>query len=74
MKIAEIRKMKAAEIEKEVAHAYDELKNSSDDISSGKEKDVSKSLKIRRKIARMLTVLNETKNEAEISKSDKKEK
>ena len=74
MNTAQMRKMKVEEIEKEITQAYVELKNTRDEISSGKEKDVSKSLKIRRNIARMLTVLNEMRQADEQSNSKKEEK
>mgnify|MGYP006908401974 CR=1 FL=1 len=52
MNTAQIRKMKVEELEKEIAQAYAQLKNTRDEISSGKEKDVSKSLKIRNETGR----------------------
>ncbi len=63
MKMAEIRKMKIEEIEKEITHQYLELKNIKSSIRLGKESDVSKNLKIKRNIARMLTVLTQLKKE-----------
>lgn len=69
MKIGEIRNMKKEEIEKQIAQLYSDLRNTNLDILSGKEKDVKKGLKIRKIIARMLTVLKEM----ETKKVDEKE-
>ena len=59
MKTSEIRKLKKEELEKQIAEQKEEFYKTSDEVQSGKEKDLGKSLKIRRNIARMLTVLNE---------------
>jgi ribosomal protein L29 len=55
----DIRKMTVDEIKKELTSQYLELRNISDLIRSGKEKNVSKNLNIKRNIARMLTVLRQ---------------
>lgn len=59
MKAGEIRKMNREDITKQLTQQYAELRNTQDDIRTGKEKDASKTLKIKRNIARMLTVLQE---------------
>ncbi len=75
MEIAKIRKMSKEELSKSIIEGYTELKNIGNDLRTGKEKDSTKSLKIKRNIARMLTVLNEgsfTKSEESKSKDKKK--
>ncbi|KKR05649.1 MAG: 50S ribosomal protein L29 [candidate division WS6 bacterium GW2011_GWF2_39_15] len=62
MKADEIRKMSVEDIKKEITSAYMELKNVTDNIRVGKEKNVRKSLNIKRNIARMLTVLKQKQN------------
>ena len=62
MRADEIRKMTVEEIQKEITRAYMELRNLSDAIKTGKEKNVNKSLNMRRNIARMLTVLQQKTN------------
>lgn len=59
MKVSAIRKMEEVSLRSEIKKAYEDLKTSSDQIRTGKEKDPKKSLKIKRNIARMLTVLQE---------------
>lgn len=59
MRADDIRKMSVDDIKKELTSLYLELRNVSDAIRTGKEKNVSKSLNIRRNIARMLTVLRQ---------------
>jgi ribosomal protein L29 len=59
MKATEIRKMSREDVVKQLVQQYAEVRNIQDQIRTGKEKDSSKSLKIKRNIARMLTVLNE---------------
>ncbi len=62
MRADEIRKMTVEDIKKEITKLYLELRNLNDAIRSGKEKNVSKNLNIRRNIARMLTVLQQKEN------------
>ena len=59
MKVTAIRKMEESSLKSEVAKMYEELNKSREEIRLGKEKDPKKSLKIKRNIARMLTVLHE---------------
>jgi ribosomal protein L29 len=59
MKATEIREMKREDVVKQLTQQYAELRNIQDNIRTGKEKDSSKTLKIKRNIARMLTVLTE---------------
>lgn len=59
MRPTAIRKMEKSSIEKELQKMEAELVEISENIRMGKEKDVRKSLKIKRNIARMLTVLKE---------------
>lgn len=56
---SEYRKMKKAELQKEIDKKTEEYIQAKEDIMRGKEKDVRKSLKLRREIAKMLTVLPE---------------
>lgn len=74
MDIARIRKMKKDEIEKAVIENYTELKNIGNDVRVGKEKDSTKSLKIKRNIARMLTVLSEGSFSKEVESKPKDKK
>lgn len=62
MRADDIRKMIVEEIKKEITRAYMELKNTTEAIKTGKEKNVNKSLNMRRNIARMLTVLQQKTN------------
>lgn len=62
MRADDIRKMTVEEIKKEITRAYMELKNTTEAIKTGKEKNVNKSLNMRRNIARMLTVLQPKTN------------
>lgn len=62
MRADDIRKMTVEEIKKEITRAYMELKNTTEAIKTGKEKNVNKSLNMRRNIARMLTVLQQKSN------------
>ncbi|HRI06072.1 MAG TPA: 50S ribosomal protein L29 [Candidatus Dojkabacteria bacterium] len=62
MRADDIRKMTVEEIKKEITRAYMELKNTTEAIKTGKEKNVNKSLNMRRNIARMLTVLQQKTN------------
>lgn len=59
MKISAIRKMEEGAIKLEIAKLQADFLQSKVDLRLGKEKDVKKSLKIKRNIARMLTVLKE---------------
>lgn len=59
---SEYRKMKTEELQKEIDKKSDEYVQIKEDIMRGKEKDVRKSLKLRREIAKMLTVLTEMNN------------
>ncbi|MCC7289979.1 hypothetical protein IT417_01880 [bacterium] len=59
MKATAVRKMEESAIRKELVKLYEDLKQSVEDTRLGKEKDSQKSLKIKRNIARMLTVLRE---------------
>ena len=59
MKATAIRKMERAAIESEVSKEKDQLLSTSEAIRLGKEKNIRKTLQIRRNIARMLTVLKE---------------
>lgn len=59
MKASAIRKMEKDAIEKETKKLQEELFSSYESVRLGKEKDVRKTLKIKRNIARMLTVLKE---------------
>ena len=59
MDVKDLRKKTEEELKKEISQSYLELKNVMEDIRTGKEKNVKKGLKIRKNIARMLTVLNE---------------
>jgi ribosomal protein L29 len=61
MKIKEIRSLKTEQLEKELEKFRKELFQSNKEIKDGKEKDVRKSLRIKRIIARIRTVLNEKK-------------
>lgn len=58
----EIRKMSVDEIKKELTSLQVQLRDTSDAIRSGKEKNVAKNLNIKRNIARMLTVLRQKQN------------
>ncbi|MBI2357169.1 50S ribosomal protein L29 [Candidatus Dojkabacteria bacterium] len=62
MRADEIRKMTVEEIKKEITSQYMELKNITDSIRIGKEKNIAKCLNIKRNIARMLTVLQQKQN------------
>jgi ribosomal protein L29 len=59
----EIRKMKKEDLVKEITDAKMELLKVQDQIASGKETEVRKSLKLMREIARMLTVLTQIEKE-----------
>lgn len=59
MKITAIRKMEEGAIKQEIAKLRADLLQTKVDLRLGKEKDVKKGLKIKRNIARMLTVLKE---------------
>ena len=59
MKIEEIRKLKIEDLEIELKSFRREFIQVGKDIRSGKEKNVKKSLRIKRIIARIQTVLNE---------------
>lgn len=59
MKATAVRKMEESAIRKELVKLYEDLKQSVEDTRLGKERDSQKSLKIKRNIARMLTVLRE---------------
>jgi ribosomal protein L29 len=59
MNIQEIKKLKTEELVKELLKKQEELFEVSKDIRNGKEKNVKKSLRIKRIIARIQTVLNE---------------
>lgn len=59
MKVSAIRKMEESSLQSELKKMYQELIKCKEDIRIGKEKDFRKSLKIKRNIARMLTVLHE---------------
>lgn len=59
MKIKEIKDSKTEELQKELESLSQELFQTKRDIRDGKEKNVKKSLRIKRIIARIQTVLNE---------------
>lgn len=59
MKTSAIRKMEEDAIKVELQKLRDQFLQSRNDIRLGKEKDTMKSLKIKRNIARMLTVLSQ---------------
>jgi large subunit ribosomal protein L29 len=59
MKIKEIRNIKTEQLEKELEKFRKELFEVAKEIRDGKEKNVRKSLRIKRIIARIQTVLNE---------------
>ena len=59
MKASAIRKMEKGAIETEVKKEKEQLLSDKQSIRLGKEKNVRKTLQIRRNIARMLTVLKE---------------
>ena len=59
MRPSAIRKMEEGALRTELTKLYEQLMQSKNDIRLGKEKDTQKSLKIKRNIARMLTVLRE---------------
>ncbi len=59
MKIKEIKEAKIEDLEKELERLSTELFQAKRDIRDGKEKNVKKSLRIKRIIARIQTVLNE---------------
>ncbi len=59
MKATAIRKMEEAAIRSEIVKLGEELAGLNSALRLGKEKDSAKSLKIKRNIARMLTVLRE---------------
>lgn len=61
MKIKEIRNIKTEQLEKELDKFRKELFEVGKEIRDGKEKNVRKSLRIKRIIARIQTVLNERK-------------
>ena len=61
MKTQEIRKLKTEELVTELLKKQEELFEVSKEIRNGKEKNVKKSLRIKRIIARIQTVLNEKK-------------
>ena len=65
MDIKEMRKLKREDLEKELGQLCSQLEQAKQDIETGKEKNVRKTLRIKRNIARIHTVLNEmeTKNE-----------
>ena len=74
MKIQEIRKLADEQLEVELKKFQKELGEVSKEIREGKEKDVKKSLRIKRTIARIHTVLNEKgKNNLKEIKNGKKE-
>ena len=58
MKISAIRKLEEGSLQVELKKMYEDLTKSKEEIRLGKEKDFRKSLKIKRNIARMLTVLH----------------
>jgi len=59
MEIKDIRAMKKEDLQKELAKFQADLLESKKGIRDGKEKNVKKSLRIKRIIARIQTVLNE---------------
>jgi ribosomal protein L29 len=59
MKIKDIKVMKKEDLQKELAKFQAELFEAKKEIRDGKEKNVKKSLRIKRIIARIQTVLNE---------------
>ncbi len=59
MKIKDIKAMKKEDLQKELVRFQTELFEAKKGIRDGKEKDVKKSLRIKRIIARIQTVLNE---------------
>jgi ribosomal protein L29 len=59
MEIKDMKKMKKEELEKELQKMENELQVVKKDVRSGKEKNVKKSLRIKKNIARIHTVLNE---------------
>ncbi len=59
MKIGEIKKLTIEQLETELAKFCKELVQVGKDVRNGKEKNVKKSLRIKRIIARIQTVLNE---------------
>ena len=61
MNIKEIRDLKTEQLEKELGKFRKELFQANKEIRDGKEKNVRKSLRIKRIIARIQTVLNEKK-------------
>ncbi len=65
MNIQEMKKLNKQELLKELGVLKQELETSKADISSGKEKNVRKSLRIKRNIARIQTVLNELETKDE---------
>ncbi len=65
MDIKEIRKLKDEDLEKELGQLRSQLEQVKQDIEVGKEKNVRKTLRIKKNIARILTVLNERKVENE---------
>ena len=71
MKIEEIKKLKIEDLETELKSFCREFIQVGKDIRSGKEKNVKKSLRIKRIIARIQTVLNEKiKNNLKEDKND----
>lgn len=61
MKATAIRKMEEVALNTEILKLKEELNGLNSALRLGKEKDTAKSLKIKRNIARMLTVLKEMK-------------
>ncbi len=59
MNMKEIRKLKKEELFKELGSLESELVRVKNEIRAGKEKNVRKSLRIKKNIARIRTVLNE---------------
>jgi len=71
MYMQDIKKMGKEEIGKNLDQNYVELGRIKEGIRTGKEKDVKKSLKIRKNIARMLTALKDLENNKESEKESK---
>ncbi len=72
MKLEDIRKLNIEDLNTELRSYRAELIQVGKDIRSGKEKNVRKSLRIKRIIARIQTVLNEkVKNNLKEVKNDK---
>lgn len=59
MGIKDMRKLKVEELVAEELKQRDEYSKARAAVSKGKEKDVKKSLKIKRNLARILTVIRE---------------